>query len=465
MGATPNNFTILERSRISPPPATVGHRSLPLTFFDTTWLLFPPVHHIFFYHFPHSKTHFMETVVPGLKQSLSITLQHYFPFASNLVVFPNPNNGSTDVIRKPEIRHVEGDSVALTFAECTSLDFNDLAGNHPRKCQSFYPLVPPLGGAVTGSDYVSIPLFSVQVTYFPDSGISIGMTNHHSLGDASTRFGFLKAWTMVSESGGDQSFLANGSPPVYDRLVDVPKLDENKLKHTRLEGFYQPPSLVCTPDRVRATFVLSRTHINRLKKRIQTQLPTLEYVSSFTVTCGYIWSCIAKSSVRIGEKAGEDELEQFILTVDCRSRLDPPVPATYFGNCGAPCVVTIKKVDLSGENGFVMAAKLIGEGISKMVNNKEGILKDAERWHDGFKIPARKIGVAGTPKLNFYDIDFGWGKPIKYEIVSIDYNGSVSIGACKESAQDFEIGLCFPSKQMEAFAQIFNDGLESAIGS
>ncbi|KAJ0635490.1 putative anthocyanin 6''-O-malonyltransferase [Helianthus annuus] len=369
------NLTVLEHSRISPPRDTIGHCSLPLTFFDVTWLLFPPVHHLFFYDFPHPKSHFIETVVPNLKHSLSITLQHCFPFVSNLIVFPT-------VTRKPEIRHVEGDSVAVTFAEST-LDFNDQTGNHPRKCEDFYPLVPALGSAVKESD-VTLPLLSVQVTYFLNSGFSIGLTNHHSLGDASTRFCFLKAWTLVSES----------------------------------------------------------------------------------VTCGYIWSCIAKSFVKRGGKTSEYELEQFVVSVDCRSRLDPPLPATYFGNCIAPCIVTINNVVLSGESGFVIATKLIGEGISKMVNNKEGILKDAERWYDGFKIPARKIGVSGTPKLNFYDMDFGWGKPIKYEAVSFYYMimETFYISGSKESAaQDLEIGVCFPSLQMEAFANIFNHGLKSAI--
>ncbi|KAI7749094.1 LOW QUALITY PROTEIN: hypothetical protein M8C21_015585 [Ambrosia artemisiifolia] len=361
--------------------------------------------------------------------------------------------------RKPEIRHVEGDSVALTFIECT-LDFNDLTRNHPRKCENFHSLVPSLGNGVKVSEYVTLPVFSVQVTYFPNSGISIGMTNHHSLGDASTRFGFLKAWTSVYDSGGDHAFLTSGSLPVFDRLVDIPKVFEDRLNQTKLENFYQPRTFLGPSDRVRATFVLTRTHINGLKKHVLTKLPSLEYVSSFTVTCGYIWSCMVKSFVKMGEKKGEDELEQFIIAVGCRPRLNPPLPASYFGNCSAPCIVTIKKVVLSGENGFVIAAKLIGEGISKMVNNKEGILKDAARWHDDFKIPARKIGVSGTPKFDFYDIDFGWGKPIKNEVVSIDYSGSVSISACKESAQDLEIGVSFESMQMEVFAKIFNDGLE-----
>nr|XP_043608142.1 malonyl-coenzyme A:anthocyanin 3-O-glucoside-6''-O-malonyltransferase-like [Erigeron canadensis] len=456
MDTTPN-LTLIEDCRISPPPGTVGHRSLPLTFFDTTWLLFPPVHHLFFYDFPHSKSHFVETVVPNLKHSLSLTLRHFFPFVGKLVVYPNLNNSG--VIKKPEIRHVEGDYVALTFAEC-DLDFNDLSGYHSRKCETFYPLVPSLGKAVKKSNYVTIPLFSLKVTLFPNNGISIGMTNHHSLCDASTRYSFLKAWTSIARFGGDQSFLVNEYPPIYDRLINYPKLDEYKLSQTRLETFYKPPSLVGPTNKVRATFVLTRTNINQLKERVISELPILEYVSSFTVICGYIWSCIAKSLVKLGERKGEDELEQFIFTIDCRSRMDPPIPANYFGNCGAPCVVTIENVVLSSENGFVVASKLIGEGINKMVNNKDGIMKDVERWHDPFKIRARKIGVAGTPKLKFYNTDFGWGKPKKYETISIDYNESISINASKGSTQDVEIGLCLPSTQMEALANIFNDGLK-----
>ncbi|KAI3728703.1 hypothetical protein L6452_17344 [Arctium lappa] len=236
-------LTIIEHSQISPPLATVGPRSLPLTFFDITWLLFPPVRHIFFYHFPHSKSHFIQTILPNLKHSLSLTLQHFFPFVRKLIVF----NDSGE-IRKPEIRHLEGDSLALTIAEF-DLDFDHLIAHHPRKCEYFYPLVPRLGTTVKVSDYITIPLFSIQMTILPGSGIAIGMTNHHSLGDASTRY-------------------------------------------------------------------------------------------------------IAKSLVKMGEKKGDDELEQFILSVDCRSRLDPPILGNYFGNCGAPCIVTIECVVLSGVKGF-----------------------------------------------------------------------------------------------------------------
>ncbi|KAM0063114.1 putative anthocyanin 6''-O-malonyltransferase [Helianthus debilis subsp. tardiflorus] len=83
-------------------------------------------------------------------------------------------------------------------------------------------------------------------------------------------------------------------------------------------------------------------------------------------------------------------------------------------------------------------------------------------YADGW--PTRMMGVAGTPKLKFYDLDFGFGKPKKYEIVSIDYNvGSISIRSCRESDEDLEIGLCLSAAEMDLFVSNFNSGLNSYI--
>lgn len=458
-------LTVLENCRISPPPATVGERSLPLTFFDTIWLLFFPIQQVFFYEFPHSKQHFIQTIIPKLKHSLSITLQHFFPFASNLIVFPKPNHSI--VARNPEIRHVEGDSVAVTFAE-SALDFNDLTGNHPRECNKFYPLVPLLPHSTKVADHVSIPLFSVQVTLFENSGFSIGLTNHHTLCDASTRFNFLKAWTSIARNGSDELFLSSGSLPLYDRVIKYPTtLDEIHLNQPGIETIeegYQPPQLDSHTDKVRATIVLTQTHINRLKKWLRTQQPNLEYVSSFSVACAFVWSCIAKSVEHIGDKKGEDDVERFVCAVDWRSRFDPPIPQTYFGNCVGACITpTTKSTLLVNKKGFLVAAELFGKALSETIKNKDGMLKEAETWLKRASEPVPSVGVSGTPKIKIYDVDFGWGKPKKHETVSLDYNRSISVNACKESSTDIEIGLSLPAKQMHAFITIFEDELEATF--
>ncbi|KAK1441551.1 hypothetical protein QVD17_07544 [Tagetes erecta] len=442
---------VFESSQVSPPAATVGDMVLPLTFFDFLWLRQPPVQYLFFYELSITQTQFVETLIPNLKHSLSLTLQHFIPFSGNLIIHPTST-------KKPEIRYVEGDSVAITFAE-SNLDFNKLTGNHPRDCGMFYHLIPLLGDADKTLDFTKIPLFSVQVTFFPNSGISIGMTNHHCLGDASTRFCFLKAWTSVAQSGTDESFLSNGTFPLYDRVVNNPKLDESYLNLAKVETFneYQPPKLCVPTHKVRATFILRRNVLNRLKTLVSTQVPTLVYVSSFTVACAYMWSCLANTL--------DDELQLFGFAIDCRSRMHPPIPPAYFGNCIGGCVTTERSTKLTGKDGFVTAAKLIGESLHKTLNDKDGIVKEMKPFKDMFPngLPTTMTWVSGTPKLKFYEVDFGWGKPKKVETVSIDYNKAISMNACKEASEDIEIGVCLPATKMETYVCIFEHGLETYI--
>ncbi|KAK9065232.1 hypothetical protein SSX86_016615 [Deinandra increscens subsp. villosa] len=463
MSATAGRLTVLEKSRISPPPNTVGERSLPLTFFDLAWLLFHPVHQLFFYDFPHPKSHFIHEIIPKLKLSLSLTLQHFFPFASNLTVFPTENH----VARKPEIRHVDGDSLVLTFAEC-DLDFNDLKGNHPRDCNKFHGLVPVLEDPFKVSDLVKIPVFSIQVTIFENFGITIGLTNHHSLCDARTRYDFLMAWTSIMKHGTDELFLASGSLPFYDRVIEYPdSLDYMLLSLPpirNLDESYKAPELV-PQDKVRSTFVLTRSQINTLKKWVLAQLPSMEYVSSFAVGCGFVWSCIAKSRVHVVGEKGEYEVERFGCVADWRARLVPPVPQTYFGNCVGLCTASTKTTLITGSKGFPTAVESVSTGIREGVNCKHGVFKDAETWLEKAFMPVPTVGVAGTPKLNVYDVDFGWGKPEKYETISLDFNDSISVNASKESIGDLEIGLCLPAEQMDAFISISGSELESILSN
>ncbi|GKE35128.1 malonyl-coenzyme A:anthocyanin 3-O-glucoside-6''-O-malonyltransferase-like protein, partial [Tanacetum coccineum] len=124
---------------------------------------------------------------------------------------PNPSG----LTRKPEIRHVEGDSLMLTFAE-SDLDFNYLKGDHPRDCNKFHLLVPLLEGPTKVSDFVKMPVCSIQVTLFPNSGVTIGITNNHLLCDARSKYDFLMAWTSIAKYGASELFLARGLLPSYD---------------------------------------------------------------------------------------------------------------------------------------------------------------------------------------------------------------------------------------------------------
>ena len=133
--ASPEMVHVLEHCRIAPPPGSVDGKSLPLTFFDLPWLHFPLMKFFFFYEFSHPKTYFVETIIPRLKHSLSLTLKHFFPLSGNLIF---PLDCSI-----PEIRYKDGDSVSLTFVE-GSFDFDHLSGHHQRNVTSIHKYLWPI---------------------------------------------------------------------------------------------------------------------------------------------------------------------------------------------------------------------------------------------------------------------------------------------------------------------------------
>lgn len=233
------------------------------------------------------------------------------------------------------------------------------------------------------------------------------------------------------------------------------------MRATKL-GDSQPTAAAA--NKVRATFVLKRTDIEKLKKLVLEREPDSIHLSSFTVTVAYFWTCIARSAAEEGETINDDDGEFFGFPVDARGRLEPPVPAAYFGNCVALAVAESSHGVIKGEGGFVAAAKLVGEVIRDKVNKKGELMRDADEWVVKLSslMAKRGFGVAGSPKFDLYGADFGWGKAAKYEAVSIDGDGSVSISLCKsrEFEGGLEMGVCLPQRGMDAFASVFYDGLK-----
>lgn len=91
--------------------------------FDVTFLRFSLMQILMFYELQCSKAYFLETIVPNLKNSLSLALNHFSPLAGNTTL---PLTSGT-----PFTHYVAGDSVSLTIAQ-SDADFVHLTGNHYR---------------------------------------------------------------------------------------------------------------------------------------------------------------------------------------------------------------------------------------------------------------------------------------------------------------------------------------------
>ncbi|XP_060202438.1 phenolic glucoside malonyltransferase 1-like isoform X1 [Lycium barbarum] len=446
--------SVIEQCQVAPPPGSAAELTLPLTYFDHMWLAFHRMRRLLFYKLPIFKPDFVQNIIPSLKDSLSLTLKHYTPLAGNVAC---PLNFS----ESPELRYVRGDSVSVTFFEI-NMDFKYLIGDYPRTAKDFYHFLPQLAEPKDAPGVQLAPLLAIQVTLFPNVGISIGFTNNHVAGDGATIVGFVRAWARLNKFGGHEQFLANEFIPFYDRSVikdpyELGKLTWGEMKKHKLEMC----DIVSPPDKVRGTFTITRDDIGKLKNLILSRRPSLTHVTSFTVICAYVWTCLVKSEDATREETDENVMEFFGCVADCRVQFNPPLPQSYFGNCLVGYVARIRHADLVGKEGFTMSVELIREAIRENMKDEEWILNG--NWFKSYSTldMNQSLSVAGSPKLDLYATDFGWGRPAKLEFVSIDTGSgiSMSLSKSKDFDGDLEVGLSLSKTRMNAFAAIFTHGL------
>ncbi|XP_050367164.1 phenolic glucoside malonyltransferase 1-like [Argentina anserina] len=455
----PNAVKLVEICRVAPKSSRQDLLSLPLTYFDSLWLRFSPVQRLYFYEFtPPSPA---DSILAYLKTSLSLTLDHFLPLAGNLT-WPQDS-------ARPILSYVQGDTVTLTVAESDADNFNHLSSNSVFvQTKAYHPLVPQLQ-----SSHERAAAIAFQITLFPGRGFAIGTAMHHAILDGKTSNSFVKSWahacSKLVESGLSVGSDISLPEPLYDRtcihdptelglesfyLNEWLKMDGPNNRSLKLWELKPPPD-----DSVRSIFEFTRAQIQTLRQMVVEKLsdPVHVHLSSFSLVCAYTWVCLVKAQE---VDAGKTSLQGF--TVDCRSRLDPPVPQNYFGNCIRGVMVSAEAKELLGEDGLVVAVTAISEAILGL--DKNGILNGAEEVYiskirDFFQVEGL-YSVAGSHRFEIYDTNFGWGMPKKVEVVSIDRTGAYSVSDSKSGGGGIEVGVVLKKHYMEAFASLFAQGFQ-----
>ncbi|KAJ1422666.1 Transferase [Sesbania bispinosa] len=430
-----HTLKVIENCQISPPPASVPSSSLPLNYLDFPFFYCAPVKQIFFYDFPHPTQHFLQTVLPILKHSLSLTLQHFFPFAAKLVFPPVPN--------LPHILYSEGDSVSFSVSESTTHHFTHLLSNTPREITHEHPFIPSLPLPRTLKDGTLLfPTMAIQVTVFPNSGdppseIPLPLHNRE----------------MIQDTKGPK-------PVLLENLRNFPPKNPNEHK--------TPHS-----DLVRHRFMLSRNQVEKLKKwvAIKAQSMGLEsetlHLSTFAVTCSLFWVCKVKTESEKEDKNNNNNYYCFSFPVDWRHRSGDSIPSNYFGNCLTSCYAVLPKSKLVGENGICEAMNAIGSQIRSLKNEAfKGVelFESAHKFmHSGEKDWSHLVQVVGSPKHNVYGTDFGWGKPKLSEMLHADNSTTMCPSDCRDQDSAIEVELVQKPLQMKKFSAIWEQLLGDII--
>jgi hypothetical protein len=214
----------------------------------------------------------------------------------------------------------------------------------------------------------------------------------------------------------------------------------------------------------RRTFYLAGDDIRALKRRIDalaaaeddvvdcsnSATTKKKPVSTFVALSALGWTAFVRSK---GLTAGDDT--HLLFMADLRARLDPPVGDGYLGNCIKGCLATADAGDLQGERGLLGACRAIQAAVAKV---EAAPLASTERWIEQVKgsPSSRRANVAASPRFRVYEAsDFGFGRPARVELVSMNCDGEmVLVGGREDGEVQLSVSLD-PARMKEFKAHVF----------
>ncbi|KAH9678460.1 Malonyl-CoA:anthocyanidin 5-O-glucoside-6''-O-malonyltransferase [Citrus sinensis] len=507
MAETKNNSKVKvhEDTKLTPfssNSTTAAPFTLPLTYFDTYWFKFPPVERLFLYQITElTSDSFNSAILPKLKHALSLTLLHYTPLAGHLMWPPDA--------AKPAIYYFPDDGVSLTVAESNS-DFALLSGSGIRDAAEFNPLVPQLSISDDKTEAHRLSAHRLSAHRLSAHGLSAHGSSAHGLsahGSSAHRLSahgssahgdlrsdqliwisastscmmFIKSWAYFSKQI-QSSDVHNANPslapeltPCFDRTVikDPDGIDMVYVKHWMdFTGSSDTRSLKVlatavdkegSSDFVRKTFELSGEDIKKLRDKVnkinnEAGESKQLHLSTFVLTCAHAYVCQIRA-----KRVEANTTVEFAVGGDCRGRLDPPVPTNYFGNCIGSVIAEAKASDMIRDDGVAVVAEKLSEMIKVLKGN--GVQGSEDKMVKTIAMLKEKghvmLTAAGSNRFDDYGSDFGWGRPKKVEIVSVDRTGAISLVESKDGGGGgVEIGVVLKKQQMEVFASLFVNGLE-----
>ncbi|KDP38750.1 hypothetical protein JCGZ_04103 [Jatropha curcas] len=363
----------------SPTPRNLRYKNLSLLD-QLSFAMSTPM--LLFYPFRCDKNnnivHVIKEQSQNLKTSLSKTLTLFYPLAGEL------KNNSFIECNDYGVEYIEAQ------VDCSMMELFQNPENY--LLENLFPIdlnpVDKFTGAI------------IHVNFFNCGGLAIGVSLSHKIADAASLGTFLLAWASMASLS--MEILPETKCPHFVSNTVIPSAENSLILPS------PPPSLTQTKC-ITKRFTLSSCKIDMLKAKAATS--TLQTPTRVEVVTALIWKCLISASQ--AKSKGKHKKSVLAQAVNLRRRLVPHLPQNYIGNLSGKFLVMAEKERAELKD---LVAHL-REGIEKVSDNVwkrvDEILDFAKEFaelHSREDLDLYSFtSLCGFP---FYDVDFGWGKPI-----------------------------------------------------
>ncbi|XP_027356263.1 uncharacterized acetyltransferase At3g50280-like [Abrus precatorius] len=382
---------------------------------------------------------FINNLLDKLKHSLSLTLFHFYPLCGRFVTHKTQDPPTYSIF----VDCINSDGAKFIYATL-DLTISDIISpvDVPPIVQSFFDQHKALN-----HDGHTMPLLSIQVTELLD-GVFIGCSMNHSIGDGTSYWNFFNTWSEIfrGQAKGHEHDTPISLQPILKRWFPEgygPMLNLPFKHHDEFISRFEAPQL---RERI---FHFSTDSIAKLKAKANSESDTTK-ISSFQSLSALVWRSITRA-----RRLPHNQRTSCKLSINNRTRLEPPLPQEYFGNS----IHTLNAGTTVGElleNDLGWAAWKLHVTIAN--HNDRAVLQLLKEW---LKSPSiYQLGqffdpfcvmMGSSPRFNMYGNEFGMGKAIAVRSgYANKVDGKVTSYPGREGGGSVDLEVCLSPETMSA---------------
>ncbi|CAH2046704.1 unnamed protein product [Thlaspi arvense] len=388
----------------------------------------------------HKPIHYsIDAFLEKLRESLAITLVHFYPLAGRLSTI------KTEIPKSFSVFVDCNNSPGARFIYATSdLCVEDIVNptHVPLIVHSFFD-----HHRAVNHDGHTMSLLSVQVTELVD-GIFIGVSMNHALGDGTSFWNFFNSFSVIFQAQeinkNDDLCLKN--PPVLKRYIPEGYGPLFSLPYSHPDEFIRSYESPILKERI---FSFSSETIRNLKAKVNQVCGTTS-ISSFQSLTAVIWRCITRA-----RRLPLEQETSCRLAADNRLRMHPPLHRDYFGNCISALRTAAKAGELL-ENDIGFAAMKLHQVIAEQTSEKvsqmiDQWLKSPFIYHIDRLFEPMSVMMGSSPRFNKYGCEFGMGKAVTLRSgYAHKFDGKVSAYPGREGGGSIDMEVCLVPEFMDA---------------
>ncbi|CAI9261335.1 unnamed protein product [Lactuca saligna] len=325
-----------------------------------------------------------------LKQSLAKCLTQYYPLAGR---FPTPP--------APYINCNDGGAEFLEAISDSPLDEFIQKNEQDEALDQLFPY-----GLSCIAHNTRPGLVEVQLNHFACGGAAVAVSMSHKVADALTMATFINNWAITTRC---QSPIA----PYF-----ISSSTSNKI---------MPEFMIKEIDKVKYSsrrFVFPNAKLNELKNTVMAMCTAPTNPTRVELLASLLFKhAVSAASTR----SGSLEPSNLFLTVNMRNKFVENYPQTTAGNILG--MVIVKMAD-SGEirlNELIVELRKGKMELNDLRDVQEGGEKVADMFSTLQGDVSRAYNISSLCRFPFYNVDFGWGKPVEViiRVPNVEANGLV----------------------------------------